>query len=220
MNTLKPLMQFPLLSANTKTSTGERVFDAVVQEKYPNAQTKVIIFGLTTAETPITTHPKNIKGLAFDDPIATAKELLKDVKDEDLVIGLTHIGIDEDKKLAEAVPKIDVIIGGHSHTKIPVPLKVRDTIICQADAYAKYVGRLNLEAVDGKVVKHDGELINLGPDVKEDPEVEAVIEKYKTEMGPKWKRSSENRGASRWRQAGHTIRKRHQSWAHHHFHHG
>lgn len=184
LNTLKPLMQFPLLSANTKTSQGAGVFDASVEKKYPNAQTKVIILGLTTAETPITTHPKNIKGLVFNDPIATAKELLKDAKDEDLVIALTHIGIDDDKKLAEAVPKIDVIIGGHSHTKIPVPLKIRDTIICQADAYAKYVGKLNLEAVDGKVVKHDGELINLGPEVKEDPEIAAAVAKYKTEMGP------------------------------------
>jgi 2',3'-cyclic-nucleotide 2'-phosphodiesterase (5'-nucleotidase family) len=184
LNTLKPLMQFPLLSANTKTSAGERVFDALVEKKFPNARTRVIIFGLTTAETPITTHPKNIKGLVFDDPIVTAKELLKDAKDVDLVIALTHIGIDEDKKLAEAVPKIDVIIGGHSHTKIPVPLKVRDTIICQADAYAKFVGKLNLEAVDGKVVKHEGELIHLGPGVKEDPEIAEVIERYKTEMGP------------------------------------
>lgn len=188
LKTLKPAMQFPLLSANTKTSEGARVFDALVEKKYPNAQTKVIIFGLTTAETPITTHPKNIKGLAFDDPISTAKELLKDAKDEDLVIALTHIGIDEDKKLAEAVPKIDVIIGGHSHTKIPQPLKVRDTIICQADAYAKYMGKLNLEAVDGKVVKHDGELIHLGPDVKEDPEITAVIEEHKVAMGPEMER--------------------------------
>ncbi len=184
LNTLKPVMQFPLLSANTKTSEGARLFDASVEKKYPNAQTKVIILGLTTAETPTTTHPKNIKGLAFDDPISTAKEFLKDAKDEDLVIALTHIGIDDDKLLAEAVPKIDVIIGGHSHTKIPRPLKVRDTIICQADAYAKYVGRLNLEALDGKVVKHEGELIHLGPDVKEDPEIAAVIEEHKVAMGP------------------------------------
>ncbi len=126
---LKPLMQFPLLSANTRTSTGANVFESLIEKKYPSSGTRVIIFGLTTQETPITTHPNNIKGLVFEDPTSTAIELLKDAKDEDLVIALTHIGIHDDKMLAEACPKIDVIIGGHTHTKIDPPIKVVNTII-------------------------------------------------------------------------------------------
>lgn len=184
LNTLKPLMQFPLLSANTKSDSGEKLFESRIEKRYPNSTTRVIILGLTTTETPISSHPNNIKGLVFEDPIATAKELLKDATDEDLVIALTHIGIENDKKLAEACPKIDVIIGGHSHTKIDQPLKVGNTIICQASAYAKYVGKLDLESSDGKIVGYKGQLIFLGPDVKEDPQIAAAIEKYRAEMGP------------------------------------
>ncbi|MGO9567752.1 MAG: bifunctional metallophosphatase/5'-nucleotidase [Desulfomonilaceae bacterium] len=177
---LKPLMEFPLLNANTKTASGENVFQDVVEEKFPGSTTKVVVFGLTTTDTPTTTHPDNVKGLVFDDPIATAKRILDRVSEKDLVIALTHIGVYEDKKLAEACPKISVIIGGHSHTAIFEPMKVNQTIISQAGAYARYVGKLDV--VDGKITKYKGELIELTSAIKEDQEIASIIAEYKAKM--------------------------------------
>ena len=179
---LKPLMEFPLLSSNTRTSSGQNVFQGVVEKKYPESNATVVIFGLTTTDTPTTTHPDNVKGLVFDDPIATAKGILDRVSEKDLVIALTHVGVQEDKKLAEACPKISVIVGGHSHTAIFEPMKVNQTIISQAGAYARYVGKLDLDVVDGKITNYKGELIELTSAIKEDQEIAAIIAEYKAKL--------------------------------------
>ena len=182
LNALKPKMDFPLLSANTTSESGKRIFEQTIQKKFSGSKTKAVILGLTTAETPISTHPKNVKGLVFHDPIKTASELLKMVKKNDLVIALTHIGVDVDKELARAYPRINVIIGGHTHTPLLEPLLVGDTIICQAGAYAKYVGRLDLEVSEGRVTNYSGRLILLGPDVKEDEEIKSIVDDHKKLM--------------------------------------
>lgn len=179
---LRPLMEFPLLSANIGTKGGELLFERVLVRQAAEPPTRIVVFGLTTQDTPITTHPRNVEGLVFDDPIQTAIRLLANYEESDLIIALTHIGVDEDKRLAQACPKIDVIVGGHSHTALFSPLKVRDTIIVQAGAYAKYVGKLDLDAVDGKVVKYDGQLIGLTRDVAEDAEISAIIGEYKARL--------------------------------------
>lgn len=179
---LKPLMEFPLLSSNTRTSSGQNVFQGVLEKKYPESNTTVVIFGLTTTDTPTTTHPDNVTGLVFDDPVATAKGILDRVSEKDLVIALTHIGVYEDKKLAEACPKISVIVGAHSHTAIFEPMKVNQTIISQAGAYARYVGKLDLDVVDGKITNYKGELIALTSAIKEDQEIAAIIAEYQAQL--------------------------------------
>jgi 5'-nucleotidase/UDP-sugar diphosphatase len=179
---LKPLMEFPLLSSNTRASSGQHVFQSLLEKKYPETNTTVVIFGLTTTDTPTTTHPDNVKGLVFDDPIATAKGILDRVGEKDLVIALTHLGVDEDKKLAEACPEIGVIVGGHSHTAIFQPMKVNQTIISQAGAYSRYVGKLDLDVVDGKITNYKGELIELTSAIKEDQEIAAIIAEYKAQL--------------------------------------
>jgi 5'-nucleotidase / UDP-sugar diphosphatase len=179
---LKPLMAFPLLSANIIASSGENAFQGLVEKKYPDSKMKIVIFGLTTTATPMTTHPDNVKGLVFDDPVATANSILGRFSEKDLVIALTHIGVEEDKKLAESCPKIDVIIGGHSHTAIFDPIKVNRAVIAQAGAYSRYVGEIDLDVVDGKITKYKGKLIELTSAIKEDQEIASVIAEYKARM--------------------------------------
>lgn len=179
---LKALMAFPLLSANIRTEKGEYLFQRFMEMKLTGSKTRVVIFGLTTTFTPTATLPDNVKGLVFDDEIETAKKLLGQFGEEDLIIALTHVGVDEDRRLAAACPKIDVIVGGHSHTALHEPLKVGNTLICQAGAYAKFVGRLALDVSDGKVVNHAGELVLLVPDIKEDEKIASTIAEYKTKM--------------------------------------
>jgi len=182
---LKPLMEFPLLSENIRTREGKYIFDRVIMKRFPDSDTRVIIFGLTTAETPVTTLPDNVQGLVFHDPVETASELLRDFNHKDLIIAVTHLGIDEDRKLAASCPKIDVIIGGHTHTKIFTPEKVGDTLICQAGAYAEFLGKLDVDVNNGKVLTHNGGLILLGPSVEEDPQVVSLIKSHEAQMDMK-----------------------------------
>lgn len=77
-------------------------------------QNKAAYFGLTTNETGM----NNIKGMQIYDPYETAKEIISQLKNAGInkIIAVTHLGIEQDKKLAEMFPDIDLIVGGHTHT--------------------------------------------------------------------------------------------------------
>ncbi len=97
---------------------------------------------------------------------------------------LSHIGYPADRVLAEKVKGIDIIVGGHSHTKLAKPVKVGNTIICQAWEHAKALGVLDLVVDGGKIVEFDGHLEEIKPvQGTEDPTVNAIVKKYDQKMG-------------------------------------
>lgn len=77
----------------------------------------------------------------WDQPIPTAQSLAKEMRPQvDLLIAMTHIGHRLDLELAESCPELDVILGGHSHTVLPVPVKVGKTVICQGGSHNRFAG--------------------------------------------------------------------------------
>ncbi len=175
-----------LLSANIHDQQGNRLFRAHLQPDSKMTDVRVIVFGLTTDGTPVSTHPGNVRGLEFEDPLSAAMRLLRDHRQEDVIIALTHLGVQEDVALASGCPKIDVIVGGHSHTALHQPLKHGSTVIVQAGAYTQYVGRLDLDFVDGRIVSYHGDLTPLDAEVAEDPQVARMIADYQARMGAKF----------------------------------
>ncbi len=76
----------------------------------------------------------------------TAAAMAAQLKDEgaDLIVALTHSGVEEDRELARAVPGINVIVGGHCHTALEEPVLEGETIIVQAGSSLQYLGILEL----------------------------------------------------------------------------
>jgi len=97
-----------------------------------------------------------------------------------VVICLSHLGLDLSRQLAEAVPGIDVIVNAHDHVALHQPEQIaspggRTTLVVSAGAYYRWVGRLEL-AVDGSDVKFVGyQLIDVDKNVAEQPDVAAVV---------------------------------------------
>ncbi|HKL41694.1 MAG TPA: 5'-nucleotidase C-terminal domain-containing protein [Clostridia bacterium] len=126
---------------------------------------KIGVFGLATPETLYKTHPNNVKGLDFLSPSIVAKQMVKKLESEtDVIIALSHLGIDESTKeeytskyVAEMVNGIDLIIDGHSHTALSEGMMVNNTLIVQAGEYDKNLGivtlGLNNKSVVNKVAK-------------------------------------------------------------------
>ena len=89
----------------------------------------------------------------YIDPVPVVNEyagFLKNEKDCDLVICLSHLGYEQDKELASAVRNVDVIVGGHSHTLLEKPqyvrdLDSRDVVIVQDWKWGLNVGVLSVE---------------------------------------------------------------------------
>jgi 2',3'-cyclic-nucleotide 2'-phosphodiesterase (5'-nucleotidase family) len=176
--------KFVFLSANTiEAGTRRALFPGAVI--LPVGGKRVGIFGLTPVDTPTVTHPKNVEGLEFLDPIKVSSWMVPYLRDQekvDLVIGLTHIGYDDDLLLAAKVPGIDVIVGGHSHTRLDQPEKVGGTIIVQSGEYAQALGSLEVSHQDGKITDYAGALIPCAPEVVDDSEIGEIIRTYNKEL--------------------------------------
>jgi 2',3'-cyclic-nucleotide 2'-phosphodiesterase (5'-nucleotidase family) len=84
----------------------------------------------------------------------------------DLLVVLSHNGLDEDRKLAGALAGsgIDVIVGGHSHTRMKQPELVAGILIVQAGGAMQNLGRLDLRVQDDRVVGYAGSLVSLWAD--------------------------------------------------------
>jgi len=145
---------------------------------------KIAILGVTTEDTPVSTHPRNIYGLKFLPPADTVINYLRELENKvDLILILSHIGYQADRALAEQVKGIDVIVGGHSHTRVDKPSIVGKTIIVQAWEHGKVLGVLDLTLDNRKIVKVEGHLEEIRPEIgKEDRDVLAVVQKYKKKV--------------------------------------
>jgi 5'-nucleotidase/UDP-sugar diphosphatase len=118
---------------------------------------KIAFLGLTTNEIWYSWSLDNSK---ITNPYDAAKDYEKLLKkrNNDFIIALTHLGVNKDKKLAKKTSNIDLIIGGHSHTKITKALMIknkknREVPIVQAGMHTEYLGRLVVDLVKGRPLK-------------------------------------------------------------------
>jgi len=124
------------------------------------------------------THPKNVVELSFDSPQKTV-EKYSSLRKNNVFILLSHLGIDRDVDIAEKYPEIDVILGGHSHTKISKEMIKNGVLITQAGDKLNYVGETRISIKQGKIVGKTNKLIDLNKLTDEDPEVKNLIADYK-----------------------------------------
>jgi 5'-nucleotidase/UDP-sugar diphosphatase len=100
----------------------------------------------------------------------------------DLIVVLSHIGVESDKRLASDVQGIDLIVGAHSHTRLTSALRVGDTWIVQAGSYNRSLGIVDLVADEDHIIELRYELRDLLPDtatVAPDPKMQETVATYK-----------------------------------------
>ncbi len=123
----------------------------------------------------------------FKNPIEVSREMVKILREKekvDLVVCLSHSGLTEDRsrsedeQLAKEVPGIDIIVSGHTHTKLARPLIVDKTIIVQAYAHGKNVGILDLAYENGQVKLKEYALIDVDDRIPGDAKIQKKIESY------------------------------------------
>ncbi|MGE5653029.1 MAG: bifunctional metallophosphatase/5'-nucleotidase [Bacillota bacterium] len=154
---------FPILSANVKKEDGSNLMTPYVIKEVDGI--RVGIFGLSTPETTFKTNPLNVKGLTFADPVAEAKLMVAQLQGQvDVMIALAHIGLDTTSEvtsamIAKAVPEIDVIIDGHSHTVLKNGQLEGQTLIASTGQYDGNLGVVDLTFEGGKLVNKQAKLI-------------------------------------------------------------
>lgn len=182
---------FPVISGNIDVSQSNvlagRVQNHVVLEV---GGEKIGIISALATDTPETSSPGN--EVVFQDDIDSLKADVAALEAEGVtkIIALNHVGYRRDMDIAAAVPGVDAVVGGHSHTYLsasdpdragPYPTWVTrgegDLVpVVQAYAYSKYLGHLELVFDDaGELVYAGGDTILLDASVTPDPEIEARV---------------------------------------------
>ncbi|MGM9999263.1 MAG: bifunctional metallophosphatase/5'-nucleotidase [Candidatus Bruticola sp.] len=172
----------PVVCANLEQAEGHEFAQPYIIREVNGV--KVGILGLSTDISNFTTDDK-IEGLQYKDPVATAKQYVPQMRQDgaELVVALSHLGIEQDRFLAANCPDINVIVGGHTHTELPEGEYVNDTLIVQSGYKGQFVGEVDLEfdIASRRIVNTKAELISVdSSNIAPDPEVAEIVNKFVT----------------------------------------
>jgi 2',3'-cyclic-nucleotide 2'-phosphodiesterase (5'-nucleotidase family) len=181
---------FKILAANVYKD-GQRVFTPWAIRDMGGV--RVAIFGLATPETAYKSDPAGFPGVAFNNPIVESKIVLAELKGKyDVLVAVVHLGIDDSSeftsaKLAAAVPELDVVIDGHSHSSLAAEVLKNDSgaLIASADSYGTSLGVVELTVgKDRKVAARTARTIGAAAtSVASDAKVKALADEISKAQG-------------------------------------
>jgi len=151
--------RFPVLCANVRARGDARL----PVQPYLVLDTPAARIGIIGLTVPMITErmlSQHVSAYVFDDPVTRGCELAEELRPQvDLLIALTHIGLQRDVQLAQRSGAIDLIVGGHSHSVLEQPLREGRTVVAHAGAHARWTGRLEITL--GEHVEIGGGLLPL-----------------------------------------------------------
>ncbi|HEU4622010.1 MAG TPA: thiosulfohydrolase SoxB [Burkholderiaceae bacterium] len=148
--------QIDVLAQNVKTADfGDDVFPAYTMREINGATIAIIgqAFPYTPIANPRYFTPEWTFGIQED----ALRSVVQDVRDKgaQAVVLLSHNGMDVDLKLARRVAGIDVILGGHTHDGVPLPVRVPNasggTLVTNAGSHGKFLGVLDMDIRQGRL---------------------------------------------------------------------
>ena len=196
----KQILKFPLLSSNTYVN-GARLFEAstIVDKDKTVKGDEVVVIGVTTPETATKTHPKNVQGVTFKDPIPEVLNVVKEIQakakatgdDYKTYVVLAHLGVDtttpnewRGSTLADELSKSPllkgkrvVVIDGHSHT-VESKTYGDNVTYNQTGSYLNNIGKVTLKPnslLGTPSLIKASETTNVTPNA----EVKALVDKIK-----------------------------------------
>lgn len=123
-------------------------------------------------------------GLREDDMIELVKNIKADEKPDAIVL-LSHNGMDVDIKMAQRVPGLNAVFGGHTHDGIPKPIEVKNVdggtcLVTNAGSNGKFVGVMDFDIQDGKIKSMDYKMLPVITDwLEEDKEMQAYLDQMR-----------------------------------------
>lgn len=149
---------FPLLAARARTMRHPLICTNLLDTKnraLPFLRSLVLpsgdgthrlhLLGLLIMQYPLGSRWERIFGWRFLPPADAIAPYAASMPAGDALVVLSHVGLRLDRELAAAVPRIDLILGGHSHDTLFEPEYVGDVPIVHAGPYGRYVSRSELE---------------------------------------------------------------------------
>ncbi|MCC5925561.1 MAG: bifunctional metallophosphatase/5'-nucleotidase [Bacteroidetes bacterium] len=184
--------KLPIVASNTVIPDGHALGETGLRNTYIRELDnglRVGFFGLMGK------HADSVAPMAesitFADQHETARAMVAELRNAgaDVIVLLSHSGEAEEQELAAAVPGIDVIIGGHTHAILAMPIRVGSTLIVQTGTEYQYLGKLELRFENGRVVMRNHPtvtdkpyLIPINDDIPPHPAVEQRVNEYRLQL--------------------------------------
>jgi 2',3'-cyclic-nucleotide 2'-phosphodiesterase (5'-nucleotidase family) len=140
-------MHHPFVCANLVDTKGRALpfrADVTVQRDDDGTAWALRFFGLLVVQYPEGSFFERFFGWRFLDPVAVAQRMADTTPPGTTLIALSHLGLRHDRLLAQRVPRLDLILGGHSHDTLPEPDVVAGVPIVHAGPYGAFASRTEL----------------------------------------------------------------------------
>ncbi|KAH6627308.1 Metallo-dependent phosphatase-like protein [Chaetomium tenue] len=185
-------LTFPIVSANIVSD--HAVLNRTIKPFHIFPQYDLAVIGVTTETTPGISSPG--KGTKFTDPVAAVQntiDLIHATTNITRLAAITHIGYDEDQRLARETTGLHFIMGGHSHTPLgdfdgavgPYPTIVEnkdgdEVFIVTAYRWGEYLGYIDVTYdSQGKVLAYHGAPIHLTNTTAQDEDLQEQIDEWR-----------------------------------------
>lgn len=188
---------FPILAANYDFDNADLPYISELENVvFPTAMfdlegLRVGVIGLANLSSLNSIYDESnsmgIKVIEVGELIPREAAMLKD-QGADLIIAVSHMGLEDDIAMATHFPDLDLILGGHNHIAIDPPLVVTNEvtgkriIVCHSGAFAKFVGRLDLVVQDKKILSHRYTLFPVDASVVPDPAITEILRDYEERL--------------------------------------
>lgn len=181
VNELIEALDFPFLVGNVRdTEWDEPVFEAI--NYFERGGVKIAVIGQAFPYTPIANPRYMIPEYSFG---IREEEMAKNVEKArangaELVVVVSHNGFDTDRKMAQRVKGIDVLLSGHTHDAVPEAVQVGKTLLIASGSHGKFLSRLDLDVQGGEVRDYSFRLIPILSDViTPDPEMRKLVQEIR-----------------------------------------
>lgn len=144
--------RFPLVAANVVDTAGEPPPGVRPVAVLQAGEVRVGVFGLAPVTTPSSTAQTHVRGFTFLDPAQSARDCARQLRDAgaSVVVALSHLGVAAEAALADAEPELDVVVGGHSHSRVVAVPEDARAVVVQAGWRGEAVGVVDLVCGAGR----------------------------------------------------------------------
>lgn len=175
---LESKLNYPVLAVNCFNKSDKSLFFKPYK-MFDRNGLKVAVIGLACPIVDKTMPPSFSKGVRFEvgnKELPKWIECVRQNEKADVVIVLSHLGFPQDIQLAKDVSGIDVIVSGHTHNRMDHAVVENGAIVFQSGCHGSFVGRLDLEIQEGKIISHKHHLIPIDESIHEKSSVTDLVQ--------------------------------------------
>ncbi|MFA5972449.1 MAG: bifunctional metallophosphatase/5'-nucleotidase [Lentimicrobiaceae bacterium] len=181
-------LNYPMLANNVyDKETKKTVFQSSIVKEIGGL--RIGLIGIASNIVDKTMPPSYSEGIYFTlgkDELPPIIDALRTRKKTDLIVLISHLGFTQDMKLLSEVQGVDVCLSGHTHNRLYKPIVIGKTILIQSGCHGSFLGRLDLEVIEGQIVDYQHRLIEVEAVIQPDPIVAELVKQalahYKNEL--------------------------------------